>query len=521
VNIINNQPIKTQRALILLCVLAFILRFPGLGWGVRPGDNPKFTELAANEPLLISMAQNFTDKYNHSYDYYPKGFSFQIALIGSLTKKLWNNEWSKFYLIGRGLSVIYGIATIYLLFLLVLELTHEPELAFLSSLFLTLTSLHVSNSHFATTDAGITFWFYLLMYCLFLYIRTKKKRFFNTALISCGMILSFKLILIALIPIIYIFIREGWDWKKVFLTLFALFAIFYIANGGQYTLVNFMNTLDNVSQDNLFVRHYNRFLNLFSYTILFITSLGLPLFLLAVKGFFQGLHNKIVYREITFNDVLYIAIFPLLLQFISICSLAYVASRHLLLLTPLLAVMAALGFNSLNKWTVFSSKKRMVFIFWLLIIYQLGFVCSIEYYFIFDNKEVASLWIRKNIPIGEKIYLPNNGRSPVLYNWHIIKKDYKLVKDSDANYFILLPDDYFRYRRSLMNLFEDYPKWENIYHPDRDEFILYQRIFKNELPVKLVDKIEQKFVTPEMYFLNKLLFGFGDDILIYKRTKGF
>jgi len=509
-----------HRALILLCVFAFILRVPGLGWGISLKDDPQFSEFASNEPLLVSMAQNFTDKYGHMYDYYPKGFSFQIALIGSATKKIWNNEWEKFIMIGRMLSLIYGISTIYLLFFLVKELTNDQELAFLSSLFLTLTSLHVSNSHFATTDAGITFWLYLLMYCLFLYIRTRKKKFFALALISCGLILSLKLLFIALIPVIYMLYRDKWDLKVILLAIFSLFVIFWIANGGQYTLINFIFTLNNVAQDNILVRHYNRLFNLFSYTVILISSLGLPMFLLAIYGSFQGVHKKVQYQPITQRDVLFIGMLPLFLHFISICTFSYMASRHILLLTPFLSVIAAAGLLSLKKWPVFSTQQRMKYLLGAFVLYQLVLVCSTEYYFVFDNRRTATAWVKHNIPVGEKIYFPGNGYEQELYDWTNIKKEYKFVKPSEADYYILFPDDYFRYRRSLMNPFEEFPKWEDIYHPDRDDFELYQGIFKNEWPCKLVKKIEQRFVTPEKIILNNVLFGYGDDILIYERTQG-
>lgn len=505
---------KVKILLFLLCVLAFFLRFPGVFWGVQLNSDPKFISYTRNESLLIDNAREFTENIIIREAFYPKGFSFQIALSSVLIKPFVGVDPPQLTILGRCLSVFYGVLTVLLLFLLVKNLTGNEDIALLSSLFLSLNELHVAKSHFASTDVGTTFWIYLLMYCLLIYVQSRRVPYLIFAFFAIGIALALKLSLIVLIPLIYIFVQEKWGWKKTVIALFALFAIFFFANGGKYTLVNFLLTLNNVSDDNLYVRHFNKFLNIYSYLLILVTSFGLPIFILSCLGIKRAIQENSKLNSKMSRDIFFILLLPLIVHFISICFIAYPGGRHILPVIPFMAVTAAYGFMSIAKHKVFSRRRGVVFLISGFIVYQLIFVCSSEYNFWFDTRPQAHQWIKENIPKDETIavfvytYMPS------------LERDYRVVDLFHAKYVVIHEAYYKRYIRNILNPKTDYPPWEEVFHPDPIGFKFCQELFKGKLPYKLVKRFDTTNLTPEM-ILFKNFYGTPvedgpGDILIYK-----
>src|SRR5258708_2861479 len=95
--------------------------------------------------------------------------------------------------INKSSRSFYGPLFLVCFFFMIRQLTSNEELAFFSSLILSLMGLHVTQSHIAITDVEVTFWLYALMYGALLYLREKRIGYFIFAVISCGLALSLKM----------------------------------------------------------------------------------------------------------------------------------------------------------------------------------------------------------------------------------------------------------------------------------------------------------------------------------------
>jgi len=507
---IKNKPILI---LFLICVLAFLLRFPGVFWGVHLNGHPKFVEYISGEDTYVEQANAFMHRLPDQESYYTKGLAFQIAAASSILKPFGVVETPQLTVVGRFLSVIYGTLSVALLFFLVKEVTSNIPIALLSALFFSIVEVHMVYSCVAATDAGLLFWIYALIYSCFLYLKTKEKKYFIFALIAAGFSLAFKLAVISLIPLVYIMVKDHWGWKKTIMAFVALFVIFYLANGGTYSFTNFIMTLNNVSGDNLFARDYNKFQNLLCYMIIIFVALKIPTLFLVLRGAFQKLGQNIKCDGVFVQDVVWVWILPLVFQFISVLFLSYADGRHILLFFPLLSVIAAIGFISLKDWPMFSTMRKRAFLLGGIIAYYLIFLGSIDYNFIFESRDSAASWIMNNVPKGETIALPRYSVMPSL------EKDYKIVPIPKAKYIVLHKEYYTRFIRSIGNPFEQYPKWENVFHSDRDGFEFCQGVFKGKLPYKLVKKFHGSINSPEVLILNKIfgpITGY-DNVLIYEK----
>ena len=243
----------------------------------------------------------------------------------------------------------------------------------------------------------------------------------------------------------------------------------------------------------------------------------MPIFLLALYGIFRFLNKKIDFRDIVKNDVFYIVILPLMCYTISICFCGTSFSRHLLPIIPFLTIMSAFGLMEVRKLkTVSSRKTKFRNIVLLIFVYQLVYVVSTEYYFMFDTRETAYRWVENNIPEGKKITVTPYVRMPLL------GKKYNVSDNFDSRFLILHEAYFYRYIRSELNPFKQYPDWDEIYHGDFNHFIAIQKLFKGQLNYKLLKKFEVKCYMPEMYFYKKFLGTyplFIGDTLIYGQVE--
>ena len=72
--------------MILILILAFALRLPGLFWGVKIFHKPHFVEYHPDEPIYSGMAQKMLGVDIKSREDHIQGLSFQMVLGASLFK---------------------------------------------------------------------------------------------------------------------------------------------------------------------------------------------------------------------------------------------------------------------------------------------------------------------------------------------------------------------------------------------------------------------------------------------------
>lgn len=149
-----------------IVLLGAVVRFWGLGFGLP------YTQARPDETFIISVARAFlSGNFSpHFFDYpwlYMWGLAgvYFFAFIGYAAAGVhhslaafnasWPVHWEPFFLLSRGLAAVCGTATIGVVYWLGRRLwTHTTGA--MAALFLSLSHLHVRESHFGTTDVAMT-----------------------------------------------------------------------------------------------------------------------------------------------------------------------------------------------------------------------------------------------------------------------------------------------------------------------------------------------------------------------------
>jgi 4-amino-4-deoxy-L-arabinose transferase-like glycosyltransferase len=139
--------------LILLGALA--LRLYGLRWGL-PGRN----DLNPDENTVLGIVAKMSWQHLDPGEYFYGAAFYQLCLVmRSGLQLLWPaiGE-SDLVLAYRSLSVLFGTATVAVLYLLLRRVAPAGPAPLLGAAFLAIMPLHVWDSHYAVTDVTLTFW---------------------------------------------------------------------------------------------------------------------------------------------------------------------------------------------------------------------------------------------------------------------------------------------------------------------------------------------------------------------------
>ena len=96
-------------------------------------------------------------------------------------------------LIGRLLSLAYGIFLPPLIYLFVKHVLHNHQAALIAGLILAVSDLHVTYSHYGVPEVSHTFWFFFTAVFLVLYSHTKTVPIKVAMGIGLGMCLGDKI----------------------------------------------------------------------------------------------------------------------------------------------------------------------------------------------------------------------------------------------------------------------------------------------------------------------------------------
>lgn len=175
----------SKKLLISILLLAAILRFQGIFWGI-PIFDPLVQGYHPDEPKIIKGAYSFprhiftnTDlRYPTFYHYFLGALSFPVKLVFKV--KEWSSNTYQIYvaIFGRFMSVLLGLGSIFLTFHLGKRLYNE-KVGLLSALFLSLCLYHVQNSAFATLDVPNSFSLYSLFILLLRCMKCQPQSFIS------------------------------------------------------------------------------------------------------------------------------------------------------------------------------------------------------------------------------------------------------------------------------------------------------------------------------------------------------
>ncbi len=144
-----------------LLVIALGLRIAGINYGL-----PSYRLLADEEWHIEKIYKLNSHNLNPRLPGYPTFFSYLILAISkifALFKITLSN--ADYYLLGRIISCIFGVATIVITYKLG-KLLRGKSIAILSAAFITFNPLHIQFSHIAVTDATLAFWITLAVFTI-------------------------------------------------------------------------------------------------------------------------------------------------------------------------------------------------------------------------------------------------------------------------------------------------------------------------------------------------------------------
>jgi len=188
-----NKRILSICCLLVILAVAFAIRYGGITFGFPLITHP-------DEPLIANSATNIitTKDLNPHMFIYPSLYIymqtfvyisiFSIGKVIGIFHRFSDIGVTTFYFWGRMLTIILSVWTIYLVYRLG-TLLFNKLVAVISTLFIAVSLLHVSNSYFITVDSQMAFWIILsFIVSAVNYLNGPKLRYYivNGALIGCA-----------------------------------------------------------------------------------------------------------------------------------------------------------------------------------------------------------------------------------------------------------------------------------------------------------------------------------------------
>ncbi len=531
------KKLKQFLPLILILILAFIFRFYGLNWDsghhLHPDERFLTMVLTAikipkNLATYLNPQISPLNPYNAGYNFFVYG-TLPLNLTKIVGETLNLNNYGTFNLVGRALSAIFDIGTVFLLFIIGQKLFNRRT-GLLTSFLYTIMVLPIQLSHFFTTDPFLNFFLLLSFYFLILILKNKyhQKNSIAIALaISFGLALACKISalyfspIIALVFIITFFRNKNKKLKLVIAgLLFIIFSAltFRLSQPTAFSTKNFLNWRPNPQ----FVKNLKELQHfsdpeswfppsvqwkdttpiIFPLKNLILWGLGLPLGVLFLIAFIKNIIN-LCQKNI-----------PLLLAHLwIIILLIYQGSqftktmRYFLPLYPYIALITA-TFTINSK--ILKKKYFKALFFFLLFIYPLSFL---SIYSRPITRLTASRWIYQNIPAGSTLAtehwddgLPLNipghlasdypNQSLALYGSDTTQKWQEINRQLDLADYIIL---------SSNRLYGSIPRNPKHY-PQTTQY--YQDLFAGNLDFTQVAQFASRPCFPP---IGKSLFCFPDD----------
>ncbi|HOK57293.1 MAG TPA: phospholipid carrier-dependent glycosyltransferase, partial [bacterium] len=356
-----------------------------------------------------------------------------------LTKNLdfyFNNpiEFSKFYIVGRLITVFYGIGVIILSFLIAKKLYKDNKRPFLISFLISFSPLIILNSSYMYVDIPGLFW---IMACIYYSLKNFEnlsyKNFFIAGVFS-GLAMGTKIPLFTSIFIPYltsILIYQK-DIKKIFISFIYITggAILSFGITNPYFFITFPMPLIELKQHTPLSFSGKFYINALGYGI------GWPVFVCGVIGLFLNRKNYI--------DKKYILLFLWIIfyfLFISLFSKNY--ARYILPITPVFIIC---GYEF---WTEKGIKKFPRYfkniVLYLSLLFSFIYGMSFKSLFLKENiRTEAGIWIKENIPEGKSIgvcEVPWQLQMPPFdyfsYKVVVINYDFEKLKKENPEYFII------------------------------------------------------------------------------------
>jgi len=424
-----KQEIRIFNPIIIIIFAAFILRI----WGINhnfPDVNRYFYETEEYPSVQIAMGFGGGDLNPYSFNkpslyYYllfgHYGFFYllgkALGFFNNLTdfvKFYFNSTWI-FYLIGRLLSVIFGVASIYMAYRIGREI-FDRKVAIITSAMLAITPIHVEFSQQALPDIlGLFLSLASVYFSLLAYKNFSLKNLILSSIFA-GLALSSKyhygFIILALFVIIFMQAskerRAKYYYFKIILICLLLFILAFII-GTPFAVLDYKYFLRSILElekakagssvllghreniPNWWIEHLFQLArpNTFGIGMLFISILGV---------FFAFIRH-------TWKYIVLLSIVLFFYAFFSVSKWIWSPAHYLLVIIPYLLLLGnSFVVDSFSKLKI--NRLSQIILFLIIALPPFITVCINDNLNSYpDTKSVAKKWIESNIVKGSKILM--------------------------------------------------------------------------------------------------------------------
>lgn len=542
-------------SLFAILLLAASFRFYGLNWDQGHNLHPDermivmVTErLSLPKPLKLSSLLNPNSPLNPKFFAYGNFPLYLLKAVSSGVSQVFGQKWATYShlnLIGRILSVIFDLGTVFLIFKIG-EKTFSPKVAILASFFYAVCVFPIQLSHFYAVDIALNFFILLTLYRLILFY---EKQTFKQAVfggISFGLALATKVSATALVVSVgtalifdhlLIFLKRWrvalspW-WRKILFFIFrskkkrfvlrviksllgyglaiSLSTIITFIIFQPYALIDFPTFWRQITEQRQMTK--NAFV--FPYTLQFVETppyiyhlknlwlwgMGIGLGTLSIIGagvYMFNLLKRIKTRgeeDIEAKEIILVVFF--LAYFLTVGRFAVKFMRYLLPLYPLFSLFAAWFLQSLidsrKKGISLMGRISLIFVSFASLLWMLAFI---SIYSKPNTRVSASQWINQNISSGAKIAVEHwDDRLPMWGEYQFLEmpmydpdsSDLKWQRVSqnleEADYIILASNRLYTPLQKLSDC-----QGYKICYPKTAKY--YQKLFNEELGFKKVAEI--------------------------------
>lgn len=460
-------------------------------------------------------------RWNHPY---PNGMAAHAAVPLTLWRAVTGTLYERapdiipIVVTGRIISVLYGTATILLVFLISRALFKDNRPALVAAWIMALGGLHVTQSHFFLADAATIFWFLLGIYLLLLQLDKPEgdyAPYLMGAAFCFGVDFGLKLFFIGMPTLILLAL---WRPPRIIRLIYS--GIFYIAGFGLVTLFSYgFNDLFKsiTSQGLASACDCSPWQSLGLYLVELPSLLSFPILILSLAGTALLLSRATQIKPSErLWQILTIICLPLFLYtFLVIFTLDHFL-RHLVPFIPWMAISAGWILSRIVE-RLKTKKIHPALVYAPLLIYLLLFVFDGERLFINDPRNDAANWMY------------NNSSPGATYSWavHPGLMDRASVNDPMTGEPLYVIFEMYEANQTLSGygLKNSFPRdYRKIFDGISQENVDWiQSLFKGSSVYQEVARFKEGYFMPEFLLVDRLL---GDrsrnyitEVVIFKRSR--
>lgn len=312
------------------------------------------------------------------------------------------------FLLGRSVTLLFGVASVFLAWLIGRRLTDRPAVGWLAALLLAVSPTAVAHSRYITPDTFLLFFVLLAFWAAVEIGRGGRLRHYLLAGVALGCVVSTKIngILIALPVLVAHFYRrrlKGLRDPRLY-GMAAAAAIAFVLTT-PYLLGDFRKVIGDLLFEG---RHYSAGHpgmegDSFAWYVAYLWQTEGPLVLLAVAALLRGLYRRS-------KMVIFLAVFPLVyLAFIS--SFEVRNARTLLPLLPFLFLLAAWLLVDVAQVANLRHRpilRPLIGLATIVALIALPLTRTVRETLDLlrpDGRETARVWIAENLPAGAQVAL--------------------------------------------------------------------------------------------------------------------